>query len=65
MLRAFVLHDEGDLHDEVPRGGELQAFHKAGIIELIGMVVGMEPDAAHAVEFRAAAKTEPRQRLHG
>src|SRR5688572_64250 len=47
MLRSFVFHAKRKLNDQFPCRRQLHQFAKSWIVELIAVIVGMQPDARH------------------
>ena len=49
MHHAFVFHDQRELHDQAALRRQAQQPREVRIIELVAMIVRMQPDARHLV----------------
>src|SRR5262249_23198098 len=54
MLRSFVFHLDGELHDQTRVGRAAQDLRKLWAGERIAVIVRMEPNARHVVHLAAA-----------
>ena len=55
VLGAIVFQADGELHDEAALGGEREQARERGVVEPVAVVIGMQPEAGHLVNFGAAA----------
>jgi hypothetical protein len=56
MHHPLILHHYGKLHQHAARGGHLQQSSKIGIVQLVSVIVRVQPDAGHAMNVSTAAQ---------
>ena len=56
MLCALVLHGYNQLHDQAALAGQVQQPGKTRIVQLVALIIRMQPNPGHLVVLVAAAQ---------